>query len=81
MDKFTGYATAVDQALPATRKVVDHFHVIHWTAKITRCRQGLQRETTGRSERKNDPLYKHRRALPTRTDFLADRQKQHLDMW
>ncbi|MGP4998956.1 transposase, partial [Corynebacterium variabile] len=39
-----------------------------------------QRETTGRRGRKDDPLYKHRRALLTRTNFLTDRQKQRLDL-
>ena len=60
---------------------MDPFHVIHLAAeKLTGCRQRLQRETTGRRGRKNDPLYKHRRALLTRTDFLTDRQKQRLDL-
>ena len=81
MDGFAGYATAVDHVLPAARKVMDPFHVIHLAAeKLTGCRQRLQRETTGRRGRKNDPLYKHRRALLTRTDFLTDRQKQRLDL-
>ena len=81
MDGFTGYATAVDHALPAARKVMDPFHVVHLAAeKLTGCRQRLQRETTGRRGRKDDPLYKHRRALLTRTDFLAERQKQRLDL-
>ncbi|MGP5591441.1 transposase, partial [Corynebacterium variabile] len=44
------------------------------------CRQRLQRETTGRRGRKDDPLYKHRRALLTRTDFLTGRQRQRLDL-
>ena len=81
MDGFTGYATAVDQSLPAARKVMDPFHLIHLAAdKLTGCRQRLQRETTGRRGRKNDPLYKHRRALLTRTDFLTERQRQRLEL-
>ena len=81
MDGFTGYATAVDQSLPAARKVMDPFHLIHLAAdKLTGCRQRLQRESTGRRGRKNDPLYKHRRALLTRTDFLAERQRQRLEL-
>ena len=60
---------------------MDPFHVIHLAAeKLTGCRQRLQRETTGRRGRMDDPLYKHRRALRTRTDFLNDRQKQRLDL-
>lgn len=81
MDGFIGYATAVDNALPAARKVMDPFHVVHLAAeKLTGCRQRLQRETTGRRGQKDDPLYKHRRALLTRTNFLTDRQRQHLDL-
>ena len=81
MDGFTGYASAVDQVLPDATKVMDPFHVIHLAAdKLTECRQRLQRETTGRRGRKDDPLYKHRRTLLTRTDYLTQRQKQRLDM-
>ncbi len=81
MDGFTGYASAVDQVLPGATKVMDPFHVVHLAAdKLTGCRQRLQRETTGRRGRKDDPLYKHRRTLLTRTDYLTERQKQRLDM-
>ncbi|WP_080792432.1 ISL3 family transposase [Corynebacterium pacaense] len=81
MDGFTGYASAVDQVLPDARKVMDPFHVVHLAAdKLTGCRQRLQRETTGRRGRKDDPLYKYRRTLLTRTNYLTDRQKQRLDM-
>ncbi|AJE32397.1 transposase IS204/IS1001/IS1096/IS1165 family protein [Corynebacterium humireducens NBRC 106098 = DSM 45392] len=73
MDGFTGYASAVDQVLPGATKVMDPFHVVHLAAdKLTGCRQRLQRETTGRRGRKDDPLYKHRRTLLTRTDYLMD---------
>lgn len=81
MDGFTGYATAVDQVLPQANKVMDPFHVVHLAAdKLIGCRQRLQRETTGRRGRKDDPLYKHRRTLLTRTNYLTERQKQRLDM-
>ena len=81
IDGFTGYASAVDQVLPGATKVMDPFHVVHLAAdKLTGCRQRLQRETTGRRGRKDDPLYKHRRTLLTRTDYLTERQKQRLDM-
>ena len=81
MDGFTGYASAVDQVLPGATKVMDPFHVVHLAAdKLTGCRQRLQQETTGRRGRKDDPLYKHRRTLLTRTDYLTERQKQRLDM-
>ncbi|STC67758.1 transposase-like protein [Corynebacterium diphtheriae] len=48
--------------------------------KLTSCRQRLQRETTGCRGRKDDPLYKHRRTLLTRTNYLTQRQKQRLEM-
>ena len=81
MDGFTGYASAVDQMLPDATKVMDPFHVVHLAAdKLTRCRQRLQRETSGRRGRKDDPLYKHRRTLLTRTNYLTERQKQRLEM-
>ncbi|MCJ7858966.1 ISL3 family transposase [Corynebacterium kalidii] len=81
MDGFAGYVTAVDHALAAATKVMDPFHVVHLGAeKLTACRQRLQRETTGRRGRKDDPLYKHRRTLLTRTNYLTDRQRQRLDL-
>ncbi len=81
MDGLAGYACAVDQVLPDATKVMDPFHVIHLAAgKLSGCRQRLQRETTGRRGRKDDPLYKHRRTLLTRTNYLTQRQKQRLDL-
>lgn len=81
MDGFIGYATAVDQTLPAARKVMDPIHVVHLAAdNLTGCRRRLQCETTGRRGRKDDPLCKHRRILLTRTNYLTDRQKQRLDL-
>lgn len=53
MDGFAGYATAVDQTLPAARTVMGPFHVVHLAAeKLTGCRHRLQRETTGRRGKK-----------------------------
>lgn len=81
MDGFTGYATAVDEALPDAVKVMDPFHVVHLAAdKLTVCRQRLQRETTGRRGRAQDPLYKNRKALLTRTEYLSEKQKKRLDI-
>ena len=81
MDGFAGYASAVDQVLPDATKVMDPFHVVHLAAdKLTGCRQRLQRETTGRRGRKEDPLYKHRRTLLTSTNYLTQRQNRRLDM-
>lgn len=58
MDGFAGYATATKQVLPQAQVVMDPFHVVHLAAeKLTTCRQRLQRMTTGRGGKKNDPLY------------------------
>lgn len=60
---------------------MEPFHVVHLAAeKTTGCRQRLQRETTGRRGRTHDPLCKHRQALPTRSQFLPDRQIQRLHL-
>ena len=59
---------------PRARKVMDSFHVVHLAAdKLTGCQQRLQCETTGRRGRKVDPLYKHRRTLLARRNYLAER--------
>ena len=59
MDGFAGYATATKQVLPQAQAVMDSFHVVHLAAdKLAVCRQRLQRMTTGRRGKKNDPLYK-----------------------
>lgn len=71
MNDFTGHASAVDQILPDAIKVTDPFHVVHLIAdKLTGCRQRPQRETTGRRGCKDDPLYKYRQILLTRTNYL-----------
>lgn len=81
MDGFTGYASTVEEVLPQATTVMDPFHVVHLAAeKLTGCRQRLQRETTGRRGRKDDPLYKHRRTLLTRTNYLTERQSKRLEM-
>lgn len=81
MDGFTGYATAVDDVVPAARKVMDPFHVVHLAAeKLTACRQRLQRGLTGARGKKTDPLFKNRRVLLTRMAFLTARQRERLEV-
>ena len=46
----------------------------------TGCRQRLQRETSGRRGRKDAPLYKYRRTLLTRRNYLTTRQNRRLDL-
>ena len=50
--------------------------------KVTKCRQRLQVETTGRRGRREDPLYKNRKTLLTRDSLLTEEQKARLDyLW
>lgn len=62
---------------------MDPFHVVHLAAgKLTTCRQRIQQNTTGRRGRSKDPLYRNRKALLTRHEFLTDKQKHRLDaLW
>ena len=81
MDWLQGYATAADETLPQARRVMDPFHVVRLAGdKVTACRQRLQRETYGRRDRTNVPLYKHRRTMLSRIDFLTGEQQHRLDV-
>ena len=75
MDGFTGYKSATAEELPKARVVMDPFHVVHLAAsKLDVCRQRIQQQVCGHRGRKDDPLYKIRRILHTRTDLLTDTQ-------
>ncbi|GAA3971968.1 hypothetical protein GCM10022231_36700 [Gordonia caeni] len=79
MDGFTGYKSATAEELPAARVVMDPFHVVHLAAsKLDLCRQRIQQQVCGHRGRKDDPLYKIRRILHTRTELLTDKQKIRL---
>ena len=81
MDGFTGYATAVDEAMPTARKVMDPFHVVRLAAeKLFGCRQRIQQDTTRKRGRAKDPLYRKRKNLLTRLDYLTPRQKEKLEV-
>ncbi|MFC7415468.1 ISL3 family transposase, partial [Gordonia phosphorivorans] len=76
MDGFTGYKSATTEELPTARVVMDPFHVVHLAAsKLDQCRQRIQQQVCGHRGRKDDPLYKIRRILHTRTELLTDKQK------
>ena len=66
IDPYQPYATAVAQALPEARLVVDHFHVIRLAnAALDEVRRRVQHTTLGHRGRKPDPLYRIRRRLLT----------------
>ncbi len=83
MDGCAGYASAAEEAVPKATRVMDPFHVVRLAGdKVTKCRQRLQVETTGRRGRREDPLYKNRKTLLTRDSLLTDGQKARLDdLW
>lgn len=81
MDGFTGYKTATAEELPKARIVMDPFHVVRLAGeKLDRCRTRVQQATCGHRGHKNDPLYRIRRILHTRTALLTDKQKTLLFM-
>lgn len=83
MDGFAGYHSATVAELPEAVPVMDPFHVVQLAGeKVTACRQRLQHATTGHRGRKDDPLYKVRKTLLTRRQFLTDRQHlQVANLW
>ena len=59
---------------------MDPFHVVSLSGdRLDECRRRVQRETTGRRGRKNDPLHRARRTLLTGADLLTDAQAQRLE--
>jgi len=81
MDGFTGFKTAAVEELPKACEVMDPFHVVRLAGEaVDKCRQRVQRETTGHRGRAKDPLFKARRTLQTGYDLLTDRQKTRLSV-
>jgi transposase len=79
MDGFTGFKTATTEELPEATAVMDPFHVVRLAGDaLDRCRRRVQQDLHGHRGRKDDPLYRARRALHTGTDLLTDRQRQRL---
>lgn len=80
MDGFTGFKSAAGEELPKAHAVMDPFHVVSLSGdRLDECRRRVQRETTGRRGRKNDPLHRARRTLLTGADLLTDAQAQRLE--
>jgi transposase len=79
MDGFTGFKTATTEELPEATAVMDPFHVVRLAGDaLDRCRRRVQQDLHGHRGRKDDPLYRARRALHTGADLLTDRQRQRL---
>ena len=79
MDGFTGFKTATTEELPEATAVMDPFHVVRLAGDaLDRCRRRVQQDLHGHRGRKDDPLYRARRALHTGADLLTDRQHQRL---
>ena len=79
MDGFTGFKTATTEELPDATAVMDPFHVVRLAGDaLDRCRRRVQQDLHGHRGRKDDPLYRARRALHTGTDLLTDRQRLRL---
>ena len=79
MDGFTGFKTAVTEALPDATAVMDPFHVVALAGDaVDRCRQRVQQQIHGHRGRSGDPLYGIRRVLRTGAGLLTDRQHARL---
>ena len=80
MDGFTGFKTATTEELPDAVAVMDPFHVVRLAGDaLDRCRRRIQQIIHGHRGRANDPLYRARRTLRTRTALLTARQKTRLE--
>jgi len=79
MDGFTGFKTAATEELPDAVTVMDPFHVVRLAGEaLDRCRRRIQLTIHGHRGRKDDPLYRARRALHTGADLLTDKQEDRL---
>jgi transposase len=74
LDPFRGYATALNQQLPQTVRVLDPFHVtkLGLTA-LDQARRRVQQDLYGHRGHRGDPLYRIRRILRRRADRLSER--------
>ncbi len=80
MDGFTGFKTATTEELPDAVAVMDPFHVVRLAGDaLDRCRRRIQQHLHGHRGRRDDPLYRARRALHTGVDLLTKRQHLRLE--
>jgi transposase len=72
IDPSAPYASGIRRALPDTRIVLDHFHLVMLgNAMMTDVRQRALREQQARRAMKIDPEWTHRRLLPRKGDQLG----------
>jgi len=75
LDMSGPYRKVFDTMLTEATQVVDRFHVIkHANSKVDECRRRVQNQTLGHRGRKDDPLYRVRKALTRaaeKLDFTA----------
>jgi len=79
MEGFTGFKTATSEVLPGVVAVMDPFHVVRLAGDaLGDCRRRILQKHHKRRGRKDDPLYKSRRALHTGAKLLTERQSERL---
>ena len=79
MDGSTGFKSAVSEALPDVRVVIDPFHVVHLAGngrdQFGRC---IQQEFRHRCERATDPLLKARRIVHADSCMIVQLRQHEL---
>jgi transposase len=79
LDMSATYAAVYTVILPKAAQVVDSFHVISLANRaLDAVRRRVQNEQTGHRGRRNDPLYRARRALLVGEERLDDKAAQRL---
>jgi transposase len=75
MDPCAVYRSAVEKALPHAVIVVDHFHLVRLANQaVTRVRQRVTRQVTGRRGTSKDPAWANRRRLLRGRERLTSQQ-------
>ena len=76
----TGFTTAATGGLPDAVAVMGPFHVVGLGGNgLDRCRRRIQRATTGRQGREDDPLHRARPTLRTGAGVLTDKRQDRLE--
>jgi transposase len=79
LDMSATYAAVYSVILPRAAQVVDPFHVISLANRsLDAVRRRVQNEQTGHRGRRDDPLYRARRALLTGEEKLDDKAAERL---